>query len=417
MKGILVYGLIVSLSLCLHECKAPDKSTIPSLSETYQKDDKGPFGGYVAYSRIMEQSDDRYIETINEPFDIAYKNMPDADSSHSLFFLISKNLMTTKDEAAAIYNYVSEGNDMCIAADYISKNLLLKLNCSTERDSEIVAEVNGNMKLTDLSILGKQHSKYSYYYFPFFNSFSDYDSSTKVFGLNDLNKPNYIVLFIGQGRVYLNAAPRAFSNYFLLKDKNYQYLETLVSFFRPNPRHIYWDEFYKKLDTRRKRSASQQGNGRDQNDRTNNFTSLSVINKNPALHTAFWIVIIGLLIYVLFNLKRKQRTIAEQQPLTNATVGFTETVGRLYLQQRDNKNIAEKMITYFYEHIRNHYFLNTTKIDNEFLTALIRKSNLPAEEVHQLFNIIMEIQSKDQLQDQELIDLNQLIQHFYKVKK
>ncbi|MFN8247216.1 MAG: hypothetical protein U0T56_12660 [Ferruginibacter sp.] len=38
-------------------------------------------------------------------------------------------------------------------------------------------------------------------------------------------------------------------------------------------------------------------------------------------------------------------------------MAFTETIARLYLQKKDNKNIADKMIMYFNEFIRTHYFL------------------------------------------------------------
>lgn len=417
MKGKHLYVIMVVLALVLHQCKGPVEHVLPSLAETYQYTDKGPFGGYIAYARMMEQLDDRYIENINEPFDVAYKGMSNTDSGHALYLLITKNLITTEDESIAFHKYVSEGNDLFIAADYISANLLTKLQCSTERDSEIVAEVNGRMKLTSTIITWQQKSKYSYYYFPFFNSFSDYRTSAKVLGVNDSNKPNYIVFSLGKGRVYLNAAPRAFSNYFLLKERNYLYLEKVVSFFRPDPKNIYWDEFYKKLDTRRKRTASEKGNGKDQNDRTNNFSSLSVVSKNPALQTAFWLVIIGLLCFVFFNIKRKQRVLHEQPPVTNTTVAFTETVGRLYLQQRNNKNIAEKMVSYFFEHIRNHYFLNTTKLNSEFIVALTRKTGLSAGDVQQLFDQISCMQGNEHINDDQLTELNKQIQHFYKEAK
>jgi hypothetical protein len=68
----------------------------------------------------------------------------------------------------------------------------------------------------------------------------------------------------------------------------------------------------------------------------------------------------------LFDSKRRQRIIKPLQPNINTSVAFTETVGRLYLQKKDNRNIADKMITYFLEHIRNQYFLNTNQLNDEF---------------------------------------------------
>jgi predicted nucleic acid-binding protein len=118
----------------------------------------------------------------------------------------------------------------------------------------------------------------------------------------------------------------------------------------------------------------------------------------------------------LVNIKRKQRVINEIKPNTNTSVTFTETVGRLYLQKKNNKNIAEKMITYFYEHIRNNYFLNTNQVNNEFMNSLSRKSGVSIELTQKLFSTIDKINAGKNVNDIELLRLNELIQKFYKNK-
>ncbi len=425
MKTNSLYLLLILVTLSIGSCKEPRKELMPSLAETFQKTDKKPFGGFVAFNRIKELLDSRFIETNEDPFDEAWKNMHNYSSStkHSLYILLTRNLITSYSEADAMIDYVSDGNDLFIAADYMSVNFLKKIDCWTERDSEIVTELAGNMKQTFVKILNNDlpGDSYRYYYYPFYNSFSHFDSSsTKILGLNELGKPNFIVLFIGKGRLYLNSAPRAFSNYFLLKGNNYKYLENAVSYLRPDPKNIFWDEFYKKQDVRRKHSSGGKASGSnsgDQNDQSrSDFSSFNVINSNPALRAAFWLALILLLLYVLFNMKRKQRIIEEKLPNTNTTVVFTETVGRLYLQKRNNKNIAEKMITYFYEHIRNNYFLNTTKINSEFITSLSRKSGVPDDITTKLFKTISLVHDRIDLDDSELLSLNEQIQNFYKNK-
>ena len=129
---------------------------------------------------------------------------------------------------------------------------------------------------------------------------------------------------------------------------------------------------------------------------------------------AFWLGIIGLLLFILFNAKRKQRIINVVKPNINTTVNFTETVGRLYLQKKDNNHIAEKMITYFYEHIRNKYFINTSKIDDEFINSLSGKSGVPKETTQQLFSLIDRVHSGERVEDETLIQLNIEIENFYK---
>ena len=123
-----------------------------------------------------------------------------------------------------------------------------------------------------------------------------------------------------------------------------------------------------------------------------------------------------MLFYILFAGKRKQRIIEERNPNVNTTVEFTETIGRLYLQKRDNKNIADKMVTYFNEYIRNTYFLNSNHITDDFVTMLSRKSGVEKNKVDTLYRTIAATQGSDEVNDYQLLSLHEQIQGFYKTK-
>lgn len=417
MKRRLVYNFIF---LLLISCSQKNLHPLPSLNETYKKDDKKPFGSYVAYTHCKALFNNAFIETVNTSFDATWKNIKDHSSAdqYSLYFLLAKNIEVNKEEAGAMVDYVREGNDLFIAADYIDEDLLDTIKCKTERLDEIISEVHGKMKETFVKMdFGSDFKTqlYTYYYYPFLNSFSGYDSvNTRILGTNEKNLPDYIIMFIGKGRLYLHAAPRAFSNYFLLTGNNYQYLEHVLSYLRFSPKNIYWDEYYKiKGITQQKRSS---GNGSGLNNDSNAFSPFTVIKNNPPLLWAFWLAIIALILYVVINSKRKQRVINEKKENINTTVTFTETVGRLYLQKKNNKNIAEKMITYFYDHIRNSYFLNTAQVNDQFINSLAGKSGVPVQVAQQLFRSIAAISAAENVSDLELLQLNELIQKFYKNK-
>ncbi|MBA2250138.1 MAG: DUF4350 domain-containing protein [Chitinophagaceae bacterium] len=409
------YYIIIAAFL-LTGCKRIVTSTFPSLNETFQKTDKKPFGAYVAFDVFKTFFDSSVIETNSKPFDEAWNDIKftTIDTRHSLYILITKNLGVTSNESDALIDFVKEGNDLFISADYIDEDLLNKIDCSAERDSEIIYEVRGMMKETQISTIAESlpdTQSYHYFYYPFLNSFSGFDpDKTKVLGYNETGQPNYIVNFIGKGRLYLHAAPRIFGNYFLLKDTNYNYLKNVLSFLRNNPQNIYWDEYYKnKLVTPKK------GNGQKDTDK-NAFSSLDVIRRHPPLLWAFWLSIAAIILFVVFNIKRKQKIIEEVKPNTNTTVVFAETVGRLYLQKRNNKNISEKMITYFYEYIRNNFFLKTNTINDDFISRLSGKSGVEKEVVQKLFTSIRCIQENEDIDDNELFLLNQQIEKFYKRK-
>jgi len=179
-----------------------------------------------------------------------------------------------------------------------------------------------------------------------------------------------------------------------------------MSYLRSDPKNIYWDEYYKNTNPNRRKKSS--------NNNSDDFSSLSVIRQHSSLLWAFWLTVIGLLLFIFFNIKIKQRAIDIIKPNINTTVSFTETVGRLYFQKKNNNHIAEKMITYFYEHIRNKYFISTAVINDEFLNSLSGKSGVPKEKVQSLFALIEEIQSGVITDDEKLMHLNSEIEIFYK---
>ncbi len=411
MKIFLYIFFFFIASALIGSCKQ-DRRVLPSLNESFRKTDKQPFGSFVAYKEFRHLFNDRYIETVNDPFDEEWNNIKDYndDQKYSLYFLITKNLVLTYTEVKAFMDYVKGGNDLFISADYVDPKLLENINCNTERMGEIIDETKGLMHQTNVSMyFGDNFNapSYSYYYYPFLNALSGYDTSfARVLGVNEINTPNYIILFSGKGRIYLHVAPRIFSNYFLLTGDNYKYFENVISYLRSDPKNIYWDEYYKNSNASRRKN----NNNNDKND----FSSLSVIKQHPPLLWAFWLAIAGLLLFIIFNVKRKQRVINVVKPNANTTVTFTETVGRLYLQKKNNSHIAEKMITYFYEHLRNKYFIGTATVNEEFINSLSGKSGVSIEKTRQLFSLIARIQAEENIDDTELLQLNTEIENFYK---
>jgi hypothetical protein len=401
--------LIVAFVCIVTSCLQSDES-LPALNESYRKTDRQPFGSYIAYKEVKNLLDNRYIETVRDPFDKEWLNIKDYsdDKKYSLYILVTKNLVLTEAEITAFLDYVKSGNDLFISADYVDSKLLDNISCANERMAEIADETRGLMQQTRVSMYfgdGMTGTSYSYYYYPFLNSLSGFDTSfARVLGVNDHNMANYIVLFSGKGRIYLHVAPRVFSNYFLLSGQNYKYLEDVISYLRSDPKNIYWDEFYKNANLNRRTK-----NGDHVED---NFSSLSVIGQHPPLQWAFWLGAAGLLLFVITNVKRKQRVIEVDKPNINTTVNFTETVGRLYLQKKSNNHIAEKMITYFYEQIRNRYFISTSHINDEFINVLAGKSGVPKEQTQQLFTLIEQVQSVKNTDDATLLRLNNAIEFF-----
>lgn len=389
-------GLLLLAGSLFSSC-SPEKNEGPNLRESYSKNDNNPFGASIAYRQVKALYKRNKVRDIRQSFAKTWKEVTDTGS---LYICITRFLYLNEEEVNAMLQYVSEGNDLFIAAASIDDLLLEKINCGTRLSLDIFLDP-GFLSQTDTRSLIEPDSAWSYFYLPFGNHFNRIDTGyTRIVGLNQKKLPNSIVYFYGRGKLFLHCDPRAFSNYFLLKNQNYRYLEQSLGFTAEVPQRVYWDDYYNKL---RRRSSE-------------NFSTFSEIMKHPPLKYAFWITLGLLLLYVLFGGKRVQRIVELRKPNENTTVTFTETIGRLYLQKKDNRNIADKMITYFNEFIRNKYFLNTNQVNDEFITSLGRKSGVPREQVESLFRVIADVQSADELDDYRLLSLNEQILNFHKNK-
>ena len=403
---LLCFGAILGcLSGCLPESTG---KKLPDLKESYIYTDKRPFGTYIAYRQLQEMF---YRNTLREEKRNFEEGGRYLEDTASLYICITHTLYSTDDDATALVRFVEKGNDVFISARQFDEYFLDKLDCSVNPINYLEEYSEKPYQNTTIAIkkgLPVDSGRYGYFYFPLSASFSKYKhDNTRVLGLNSSGQPDFIVIFKGKGHVFLHCEPRAFSNYFLLQQNNYQYLEKTFGFPAAYPEHVYWNTYYAKL--RSKEQANHQ-----HSDDNSSFSSFSTLLSYPPLAKAFWLTLTLLLLYILFGVKRRQRIIELIKPNENSTVTFTETIGRLYLQKKDNKNITDKMITYFNEYIRNNYFLNTNLINDDFVTTLSRKSGVPREKIDSLYRAIAYSQNHQVIDDFQLMSLNEQVKDFFK---
>ncbi len=390
--GILIVVVAVSCG--------SNRLKLPPLNETFSFKDKNPFGAYVLHNELGQMFSMNSIREVKTNFDHTWRDISDTGS---LYVSVSKNLFLSGADLESMLAYVYIGNSLFISSDHIDQKLLDTLGC--EINYSYYGQHINEMKYTSVRLdagIFNDSASYKYFYVPFYNHFLKMDTlHSRILGNNETGS-NFMVVFHGRGRIYLHTEPRAFSNYFILQKNNYEYCRNAFSFTPSMPEHIYWDDYYNRKNYPQGESGNKSG--------------LAVLLQYPAMAWAFWLLLTLFGLYILFGGKRRQRIIKTIPPNANTTLTFTETISRLYLQKKDNHNIAEKLITYFLEHIRNHYYLNTGQINDDFINTVSRKSNNSKEGAESLFKTISSIQRSTEISDQQLLLLNQQIEKFYKNK-
>lgn len=203
---------------------------------------------------------------------------------------------------------------------------------------------------------------------------------------------NYIAYKHGKGNIYFHTFPEAFTNYNILKDKNYKHTEAILSYLNPKGT-IYWDSFYK---TGKSRIASP----------------MHYVLTNKSLKWAYYITLISVLFFIIFEGKRKQRAIKVIKPLKNQTLAFTRTIANMYFEKRENKSIAQHQIDFLLQYIRTELHILTDHINTDFYKQVAEKSGKPLDTVTELFNFIKVIQQQETIIEKDLIKLNKLIEYF-----
>jgi len=381
---------------------SPKKTGLPDLRERYGLSNTLPFGAYTAHQILQNIYPTQEVKLSNKKFATFYNDM-DIDSG-SLYINISNKYLAGEEDASALLNYVYNGNTAFIAAENIDSTLLFRLSTVITSDPWMDIIDGVLFKKTSISLLPDELSEkdsFSYFYMPFSNYFSASDGDkSRITGYGKNGNANFLVFFWGKGRLYLHCEPKAFSNYFLLTGNNYLYMTQIMQMIEEKPTAIYWDEYYSKI------------NFKDNNQ--NDASAIGALLKQPPLANAFWILIILLILYILINGKRKQRVVPIIEPIENTSVAFTEAVAGVYMAEKNNKNIADKMISYFNEHIRSRYFLHMYAENNDQVSLLSRKSGVSTEQVKALYEHIQFINNANEVSDTALLTLNQRIQNFYK---
>jgi hypothetical protein len=119
---------------------------------------------------------------------------------------------------------------------------------------------------------------------------------------------------------------------------------------------------------------------------------------------------IGLILFIVFNSKRKQRIVPVIKPLENTTIDFAKTISNLYFQEKNYKDIIRKKIIYFLEKVRTLYHIETANLDDDFMLKLAHKSGKNEEDIKALIQLIVQLKNRGVFYEEDLIKLNKALE-------
>ncbi|MCX2573470.1 DUF4350 domain-containing protein [Pedobacter sandarakinus] len=384
MKGYKLYLGIGFILVAIYLVAQFNKPTPTNWAPTYLAEDKIPYGTYILSNRIIDIVPNARVSQ-------SRKSVSDALQKRYLqtaYLVVAQKVDASKYEFSKMKIFMEAGNDIFIAAyDFgnMEKQLKLRPAVSFNSNQNTLNFTNPNLK-TEASY-GFERGIGSQYF-----SQIDYQKAI-VLGVNASNQPNFLKYQFGKGALYLVAEPGFYTNFNLLDKYGAEYASKTLSYLQNN-KAIILDQYF----------SGQKNEATD---------VLRVFFAHPELKWAYYLSIFGLFIFVIYDIKRRQRIIPILDPMTNSSLEFVNVVGSVYYQERNNKDIALKKVNYFLEYLRTRYFLKTNEIDRNFAQILMEKTGINEASAKTLTRYFIEIPLMESLGDHELINLNQSIENFY----
>lgn len=356
-KTFKLYGFLFIILMAVLVLLQLSKNEVTDWRRNFDINKKTPFGLFVFKKEADQFLKNKLVHAEQSPYDY-YTNQK--KNPHNILIIQAKIDLESWNK---ILTNIEEGSDALIIAENFHPVVADSLGFRTRY---INYSGDNTLILTDKkfkadSIVLKEYSSEQ--------GFSFMDKSHEILGnLKDgEGKANFIKINHGKGHLYLHTEPLFLTNYYLLKKGNQKYVEDVFSYL-PNRETIWF-------------SGANKTVGESQ-------SPMRFILANPALKYAWWLLLAGLLLFVIFNAKRKQRIIPIVEPLKNKSVEFVKSIGNLYMQEGDFHDMMAKKAQYFLHRVRVELLIDTHNLDDNFVHLLHLKTGKSIEKIKEAIDYI-----------------------------
>ena len=390
-KTIKIYGIILAAVLVLFTFLELGKTEVVSWNKNYDIKQKSPFGLYV-FSKEAPALFQNKIEKVNVS---PYEYYQQKREKHNIL-LIQPEL--DKESWKKILKQTEKGADVLVFSETLDfLPISDSLDISTYRiDFENFEETDDKVTLyfTDTKL---ESDSIVVDKLPNDLAIDSIRNGSQVLGYAASNGvlagTNFIKVKHGKGNFYFHTEPLVLTNYYLLQKENVSYIADLLSYLPDNVPTVW---FVKKDMA----GVSQ--------------SEMRFILSNPPLKYAWWLFLAGIVLFIFFNAKRRQRIIPIIPPKQNKSVEFVKSIGNLYLNEGDSRDMMVKKAQYFLHRVRMELLIDTQKLDEEFINKLHLKTGKSIEKITEAVDFIKKSQqSQFILSNRDLIKMNRILDEIY----
>lgn len=327
------------------------------------------------------------------------------------YLFIGHNMYLDTAELEAMLDFVEDGNNAIFLSKQFPYNLMEELNTASciydwnENDYFLDSTVYANFAEQDLktfesvqySRLNKDKKVEYDWHFVDEGYFCEEEKNFTALGRFNQNQVNFFRVEYGDGQFYFHSNPEFFTNYYLTLEENQKYAQKALSYATGS--YLLWDKQYNLRNF-------------DQNI-SQNDGPLKYILSQESLKWALYTLIGALLLYLLFEAKRKQRSIPIIAGKQNTSIEYVETISELYFQRKGHNKIYDYITSQFNDFIRKRYRLSTKKQDEDFIKLLSIKSHIKKDRIEALLKLQNNGKFEGNINEKFLVSYHKEIQYFY----
>jgi hypothetical protein len=407
-------------------------------SETYSPDDKMPYGTSVIYNLMQNVRSDQQFTLIK---DSTHKELPiDPTDKKDTYVFIGQTLYADSADVDKLLSFVESGNNAFVISNQPASLLfdtLLRAPIAGDdeylydleeeiyeyesyakkrvyyvQDSSILLYLNDPQLILSTYELSKKYNfETTYNSWAYFkDGLTGMDGKpADVIGEFDEGYVNYIRLRYGKGEFYFHCTPLVFTNYYMLNDTAMRHSRDALTYFGDG--NVYWDEDNRDYD-----SGGVSNNKNEQPDKPSEGP-LEFILAEPSLRSAWYLLIVVVLLYLFFGAKRKQRIIANQEKMENTSIEYAQVLSQMFMKQQDHRKLVLMKMELFKAHVRDRYGIRLPMKKEEENMALYQeissKSGIEKDHVRIIFENHNVHLSLNAVNTEEMLAFHQMLEHYY----
>jgi hypothetical protein len=212
-----------------------------------------------------------------------------------------------------------------------------------------------------------------------------------------------ITFHIGDGQLHLYHTPILLTNLYMVDSANIPFLSAMFSYLPGESLVI--DEFSKYYQN--------PGDGLDSSNHEA-AGPLQFILSQPALRAAWYTLLAGLLLFMVFRSRREQQVIPITEPQVNRSLEFANTIGRMHYLRKEHLYLVQQQMRLWYAYVKEHYQLQAGDGRELFIQKLSLKSGVTEQSIRDILEHYSRFEQRQSLQEKEMMEFYYTIQIFYK---